>query len=56
MKRSQPLTDVESQEREAEVQFNVIWGSEAMEEWEDSRMKAPANDAGDGGIWCAACE
>ncbi|RPD67005.1 RNA splicing factor PRP9 [Lentinus tigrinus ALCF2SS1-7] len=55
MKRSQPLVDVESQQREAEVQFEKYWESEGAEEWQDVKQtKAPEN--GEAGIWCAACQ
>lgn len=56
MKRSQPLVDVESQQRQAEEQFNKQWESEEMDEWQDSRAKPPPNENGEGGIWCAACK
>ncbi|KAI0375800.1 RNA splicing factor PRP9 [Pilatotrama ljubarskyi] len=56
MKRSQPLVDVESQQREAEEQFNKYWDSGETEEWEESQPKAPENVNGEAGIWCAACQ
>ena len=56
-KRSQPLVDVETQQREAEEQFDKIWEAGVPEEWQDARQaKAPATENGEGGIWCAACE
>lgn len=58
-KRSQPLVDVESQQREAEEQFNKAWEeSELAEEWQDSKQaKGAAGANGEGsGIWCAACK
>lgn len=56
-KRSQPLVDVETQQREAEEQFTKSWESgELVEEWQDSRQsKAPTTENGEAGIWCAAC-
>ena len=57
MKRSQPLVDIESQQREAEEQFNKTWDAGELEEWQDSRQsKAPAAENVEGGIWCAACK
>ncbi|KAI0720278.1 RNA splicing factor PRP9 [Cerioporus squamosus] len=57
MKRSQPLVDVESQQRAAEEQFEKYWESEGAEEWQDARQpKAPGNENGEAGIWCAACQ
>lgn len=53
------MVDVESQQREAEEQFNKAWeGSELAEEWQDSKQaKAAAGVDGEGsGIWCAACK
>ena len=58
-KRSQPLVDVESQQREAEEQFNKAWEeSELAEEWQDSKQaRAAAGVNGEGsGIWCSACK
>lgn len=58
-KRSQPLVDVESQQREAEEQFNKAWEeSELAEEWQDAKLaKATAGANGEGGgIWCTACK
>ena len=59
MKRSQPLVDVESQQREAEQQFNKAWEESGLaEEWQDPKQaKAPAGENGESsGIWCAACK
>lgn len=59
MKRSQPLVDVESQQREAEQQFNKAWEEPGLvKEWQDSKQaKAPTGENGEsGGIWCAACK
>ena len=59
MKRSQPLVDVESQQREAEQRFNKAWEESGLaEEWQDPKQaKAPAGENGESsGIWCAACK
>ena len=60
MKRSQPLVDVESQQREAEEQFNKTWESGNMDEWQDSRYSQVASgengENGENGIWCSACK
>ncbi|KAH9850741.1 RNA splicing factor PRP9 [Lenzites betulinus] len=55
-KRSQPLVDVETQQREAEEQFNKSWESGETEEWEEAQRKAPENGGSEAGIWCAACQ
>ena len=54
IKRAQPLVDIESQQREAEAQFNQQWDAGLIEGWEDSASKQPAENAT--GIWCSACE
>ncbi|KAL1944313.1 hypothetical protein VTO73DRAFT_3498 [Trametes versicolor] len=54
-KRSQPLIDVESQQREAEAHFNTYWELDESNDWEEAQVKAPENGSGDG-IWCAACQ
>ncbi|EJF56615.1 RNA splicing factor PRP9 [Dichomitus squalens LYAD-421 SS1] len=59
MKRSQPLIDIESQQREAEQQFNQAWEELGLaEEWEDSKQaKAATGENGESiGIWCTACQ
>lgn len=54
MRRSQPLVDVESQQREAAAQFSKQWEAGEIEGWEEeSKLKVAEN--GDG-IWCAACQ
>ncbi|OBZ76237.1 Pre-mRNA-splicing factor sap61 [Grifola frondosa] len=57
-KRAQPLIDVESQQREAETQFNKYWEEGDIEEWVDPRQnKAAANvNNAEQGIWCSACQ
>ncbi|KAI9056528.1 RNA splicing factor PRP9 [Trametes sanguinea] len=57
MKRTQPLVDIEGQQREAEQEFNKYWESAESEEWEDPRQaKAQENGNSEAGIWCAACQ
>lgn len=53
-KRAQPLTDVESQLKEAEDIFNKQWEADEIEGWEDRRQEQ-AQEAGEG-IWCTACK
>jgi splicing factor 3A subunit 3 len=57
VKRMQPLVDVETRQREAEVAFNSQWEAGEIEGWEESNpAKALANGNGAVGIWCSACE
>lgn len=57
IKRAQPLQDVETQQREAEAQFLVLWEADEVEGWEEESAKSKAAANGNGeGIWCAACE
>ncbi|KAI0650581.1 RNA splicing factor PRP9 [Trametes meyenii] len=56
MKRSQPLVDVESQQREAEEQFAKYWESGDTEEWEQSQQPKALENGNSEGIWCAACQ
>ncbi|KAI0743275.1 hypothetical protein BC629DRAFT_1599629 [Irpex lacteus] len=53
-KRSQPLFDVDSHQREAEEVFTRQWEAGEIEGWEENR----AAKVGEGveGIWCAACQ
>ncbi|KAF8646360.1 hypothetical protein AX16_007226 [Volvariella volvacea WC 439] len=53
-KRSQPLLDVDTQQKEAETQFEQKWEAQELPGWEEQKDDAQAND--NGGIWCAACQ
>ncbi|KAI0089104.1 RNA splicing factor PRP9 [Irpex rosettiformis] len=53
-KRSQPLVDIASQQREAEEVFIRQWEAGEIEGWEENR--AAQNGEGSGGIWCSACQ
>jgi len=56
-KRTQPLVDIETQQREAEVTFNSQWEGGEIKGWEGSNpAKTLANENGTVGIWCPACQ
>jgi splicing factor 3A subunit 3 len=56
-KRTQPLTDVETQQREAEFAFASQWEAGEIKGWEGSNpAKTLTNGNDTGGIWCSACE
>ncbi|PCH41459.1 hypothetical protein WOLCODRAFT_163111 [Wolfiporia cocos MD-104 SS10] len=57
MKRAQPLVDVESHQREAELQFVQKWDDGEFADWEETRQSKPTANASENGegIWCAAC-
>jgi len=56
VKRTQPLVDIDSQQLEAEAEFNRIWEAREMTEWEESSgSKVQANGNGLSGVWCSAC-
>lgn len=56
-KRAQPLVDVDTQQKEAEVQFNQQWESGEIEGWVELKGKeAASGESDEQGIWCSACE
>ncbi|KAL4241961.1 RNA Processing and DNA Damage Response Regulator [Abortiporus biennis] len=55
MKRAQPLVDVESQQKEAENEFEKQWENDDMDDWVEAKQ-AKATENGGEGIWCAACQ
>ncbi|CCM05550.1 uncharacterized protein FIBRA_07777 [Fibroporia radiculosa] len=57
-KRAQPLVDVDSRQREAELKFARQWEDGQTDDWEESRQGKPVANGGDKaeGIWCAACQ
>jgi splicing factor 3A subunit 3 len=55
-KRTQPLFDVETQQRDATSEFEKTWEEGTLEGWEDVLELITKGDATDThGIWCAAC-
>ncbi len=50
-KRTQPLVDIESLQRQAEEEFASLWEEGNVPGWE-SKTQAPSSE---GEIWCAAC-
>ncbi|KAF4575109.1 hypothetical protein EYR40_005158 [Pleurotus pulmonarius] len=55
-KRTQPLVDVDSQEKAAGAEFDAKWEAGEIEGWGESKAKAPANGSEAPGIWCAPCQ
>jgi hypothetical protein len=56
-KKTQPLVDIESQQRDAETEFDRIWEAGEVEGWEEiSSGKVQTNGNGTSGIWCSACK
>ncbi|KAJ7682573.1 hypothetical protein DFH06DRAFT_298366 [Mycena polygramma] len=54
-KKTMPLVDLESQQREAAEEFEKKWEAGEIKGWEENAPKAQANGES-GGIWCAACQ
>ncbi|KAH8094818.1 RNA splicing factor PRP9 [Cristinia sonorae] len=53
IKRAQPLLDVETQQRDAEAEFDKKWEAGETGDWAEVRQaSAPSGE----GIWCAACQ
>lgn len=53
-KKTQPLVDVASQQKQAEEQFDLLWSKGEIAGWADQEnieMVAKGE-----GIWCSACE
>ncbi|KAL0949309.1 hypothetical protein HGRIS_009385 [Hohenbuehelia grisea] len=57
VKRTQPLVDVDTQQRESESEFNTKWEAAEIDGWAEKKASdAPANGAESAGIWCSACQ
>ncbi|KII94923.1 hypothetical protein PLICRDRAFT_47923 [Plicaturopsis crispa FD-325 SS-3] len=55
-KRTLPLVDTDSRQRDAETEFNAKWEAGELKGWEDNTAKI-ANGTGTAeGIWCSACQ
>ncbi|KAF9452988.1 RNA splicing factor PRP9 [Macrolepiota fuliginosa MF-IS2] len=55
VKRTQPLTDIDTQQKKAISEFDKKWDAQELPEWEnETGPKSAANGEGVG-IWCAAC-
>lgn len=52
-KKTRPLEDIDSQQHEAELEFERKWKEGEIKGWMKEKKKQP-NGEGDG-IWCAAC-
>jgi splicing factor 3A subunit 3 len=56
-KRTQPLVDVDTKQREADAEFDTKWEAGEITGWEESNTKAQAVTNGtNAGIWCSACK
>ncbi|GJJ07294.1 hypothetical protein Clacol_001494 [Clathrus columnatus] len=55
-KRTQPLSDVDSQQREAETDFDELWEEGKVDGWENAKVKEYTKEEGSQGIWCSACQ
>jgi splicing factor 3A subunit 3 len=55
VKRTQPLTDVDSQQREVENEFNAKWEAGEFSGWEEANKETDGNKDGTASIWCSAC-
>jgi splicing factor 3A subunit 3 len=55
-KRTQPLTNVEDQQKVAEEGFNTSWEAGNLSGWEAAPPSAEEKANGGAGIWCAACK
>ena len=56
-KRTQPLVDVDTRQREAEVEFDTKWEAGEIAGWEESSAKTQtATNGAEAGIWCSACK
>lgn len=55
-KKTMPLVDIESQQREAAEEFEKKWEDGEIKGWEENAPKVPANGQGSEGIWCGACK
>jgi splicing factor 3A subunit 3 len=58
VKRTQPLVDIQTKHREAEVEFDQKWDAGEFVDWEENKVaKRSANMDGAGeGLWCSACK
>lgn len=55
-KRTQPLVDIDAQQRVAETDFETEWEAGSIAGWEEAKPKTQAANGEGGGIWCAACK
>jgi len=53
-KRSQPLVDVDAQQRDSALEFEQKWDAGEVHDWEDNAKSHPNGNSG--GIWCSACQ
>lgn len=58
VKKTQPLSDVASQQAEADAEFDKLWAEGRIEGWSDALNGSakPEEDGEGAGIWCSACK
>ncbi|THV08334.1 hypothetical protein K435DRAFT_958918 [Dendrothele bispora CBS 962.96] len=56
-KRTQPLVDIDTEQAEAQREFQKQWDAGELSDWEDDSAKNVTGVSANGsGIWCAACQ
>ncbi|PPQ77424.1 hypothetical protein CVT25_011006 [Psilocybe cyanescens] len=56
-KKTQPLVDVDTRQRNAALEIDKKWEAHELPGWEDaSEFKSQANGDKNAGIWCSACQ
>jgi hypothetical protein len=55
MKKTKPLIDTDSQQRDVAADFDKKWEEGGISGWDDGESKPQANGA-DTSIWCGACK
>ncbi|KAF8639817.1 hypothetical protein AX17_001074 [Amanita inopinata Kibby_2008] len=56
VKRTQPLVDIDAQQRTAEEEFEKRWEAREISDWEDVTIGESRPNGTDSGIWCSACQ
>lgn len=54
LRRTQPLSDIDRQQKDTEAEFNELWEQNKIEGWESTKQNGKA-ESGEG-IWCSACQ
>ncbi|KAI0321996.1 hypothetical protein OF83DRAFT_1050217 [Amylostereum chailletii] len=54
LRRTQPLVDIDSRQRDAETAFGNLWETGDIHEWLESSKTQEGNNTE--GIWCPACQ
>ncbi|PFH51384.1 hypothetical protein AMATHDRAFT_142586 [Amanita thiersii Skay4041] len=56
VKRTQPLVDVDAQERVAAEEFEKKWETKEIAGWEEISTSKHQTNGAEAGIWCSACQ